>query len=242
MSNYITDFTFNPKQYGSLTLVDYRLLTSDLKNKLAAILRTAMLTASSQILCGGPETEQIAIGIENERAGGLTADEIDAFLEQYRAEQNTRTTVSQFVGNGIVKFALFNGVNLIGSVHICQASILSRNGNTVNVRITPLVHRTGVRVMNAARTAFTAQFIQDQANFARFALNNSFDVMKSPLVVQPVLIDSHPRNSRFETLQAVINFDASYETIMAGFGEIDSINGTEGSRQYKLFKLNTTVL
>jgi len=240
--HYLSEHTFKPKTYNGFTLVDYRLLTKAQRNKMAGILHTAILTATPEILCGGPETESLAVRIQNDIRGGIDAEELDAFMAQYRAEQNTRTTQAQFIGAGVVKFGLFSGTSLIGSVHICQSSVLSRNGDTINIRITPLVHRLGVRIMNPARTAFNAQFIQDQAMFSRFVLNNEFDVMRSPLVVKPILTDSHPRNGRFENMRAVIDFDSAFEAIMATFSEINSINGAEGARAYKLFKLVTTVL
>lgn len=237
MSNiYISNKIFEPKTFNAFTLKDYRSLTDAEKNKYVSILNAAMRTAIPEILCGGPETELIALDIENVRLGGMDDDQIVAFLTKYREEAPLRTTVTDFIGAGSVRFALFNGSNLIGSVIITQTSIINRIGSTIEVKITPLLHRTGVRVLNVARTDITAAFIQDQASLIRYVLNNTFSVVDSSFVVKPILVNWHPRNTRFETMTAVINADAALDAIIATYSEITTVPGAEGARPYNLYK------
>jgi len=229
MPQYLSDKLFQTKVLNAWTLVDYRALNTVQKNTYWSILVEAMKTATPNILCGGSETEHIALAIQNEIESGI--DDPDAFLATYRAESNLRTTDNDFNGVGHIRFALFNNADLIGSVVITQASILDKQGNIVKVKITPLLHRRGVRVFNRARTAITAAWTSDQATLIRYVLNNDFPVEDSSIVARPVLVNPRPRNSRFETWQAIIDYDASMKTIMDTFPEIEAVPAFEGARQ-----------
>ena len=234
MLKYLSDKLFQTKVLNAWTLVDYRALNTVQKNTYWSILVEAMKTATPNILCGGSETEHIALAIQNEMESGL--DDPAAFLDTYRAESNLRTTDNDFNGVGHIRFALFNNTDLIGSVVITQASILNKQGGVVSVRITPLLHRQGVRVFNRARTAITAAWTSDQATLIRYVLNNDFPVEDSSIVARPVLVNPHPRNGRLENWQAIVNYDAALATIMATFNEITTETAFEGARPYKLYK------
>jgi len=234
-TNYITDAIFETKVFNALTLIDYRTLSLVDRNKYVDIVYGVLLTVIPEVLCGGPETERVALKIfMGDR--DVSEAEVKTFLAQYRADANTRTTPAQFTGQGIIRFALYNGSNLIGSVLVTQASIVARNGTTIEVKITPSLHRQGVRVFNAAKTAITNGFIQDQASLFRYMLNNTFDVVDSSFVGKPVLIDPHPKNTRFESSLVTIKYDAALAAVMATYPEITTVQGFEGARAYNLYK------
>ena len=68
MAVYFTKFTFTPKQLTqNIQLVDYRTLSSIQKTNFNELIKSAMLTAIPEILCGGSETEAIAFQIEVQR-------------------------------------------------------------------------------------------------------------------------------------------------------------------------------
>lgn len=234
MSAYITDAIFETKVFNAFTLVDYRTLTQPERNAYQEILHEALLTTIPEVLCGGPETERLALKMfMGER--DVSEAEVINFLAQYRAATN-RTTPAQFTGQGIVRFALYSGSNLIGSVLVTSASITARNGNIIEVKLTPSILRTGVNVFNAARTRVTAAWTQDQALLFRYMLNNTFGVADSSIAVKPTLIDPHPRNTLFAALQATIDYDADLAAIMATYIEITTVQGFEGARAYNLYK------
>ena len=205
-----------------------------------------MVTAPPEILCGGSETSFVALEAHAARLGIDISDisDIDVydFLNNYEATKENRTTVDKFIGDGIVRFGLFNGETIIGAVHICQAKILNRIDDIVAVGITPLVHRVGVRVFNRTYTSLTQQFLSDQVSLIRYVLNNTFDVYDSPFIVKPVVVDPHPRNITHENSSAVVAYDNAMATAMSAFNEINTVQAFEGARQYNLYKLKTTPL
>lgn len=233
--HWISNRIFETKTFNAFTLKDYRILSEAEQHSYGRIIKAAMITAIPEILCGGPETEHIALAIENIRREGMDAEETTEFITAYRAASSLRTTAEQFTGDGTVRFALFSGVNLIGSVIITQSSILARNGATIDVKITPLMHRRNVPVLNPSRTAITAAWTNDQASLIRYMLNNTFAVEDSSLIIKPTLVDPHPRNGRFETLQAVVDYDVALTAIMDKFPEITTVVANEGARPYNMF-------
>lgn len=232
MPRFISDRVFEPKTFGLFTLVDYRTLNTADKNRFASIVNATVRTAIPSIICGAEGTESIALEMENARVGGMGPEDINEFIAQYRASFVNRATTEQLEGAGMLKFALYRNGGVMGAVFVKQTSIVERIGSLVRVKITPLVHRQGVRVLNAAGTAFTANWISDQASFIRYALNNTFNVEDSSIVVEPVLCDSHPRNTMFETWRPMIDYDAALTIAMSAFAEITTVPLLEGARHY----------
>lgn len=234
MSIYLTDYTVVSVTIAGFTLVDIRLLPDKIQNDVHDITRAALLTVPRNLYCGGVEVEDIALRQAIE-SGEINPEDEDEFLEQYRAEANTRMSTEEFIGAGILSFGLFSGKDLVGAANIGRVSVLRRVGTEIQVRVTGSLFRRGVRVFNAARTRVTAQFTQDQANFFRGLLNTTFISKDTNITARVVLVDPHMKNSRYATLQATIDYDTALAAQMATFPEIVSLNANEGARVYKVY-------
>jgi hypothetical protein len=239
MGDYITDKIINSKSLvvggATLTMIDVRSLTDDQYSQYNNIVKAALATTPSSLYCGAAHNVALKQAIDD--AGGfMTPEDQTAFLVTYEAAASTRMTEAQVIGNGMMKFAVFNASGvMIGAITIMRAIIQSMIVREAQVRITASFFRNGVSVFNAARTALTANFTSDQATFYRFLLTNVFDVADSDLTIKVVVVDPHAINSRYEGLAATINYDADLKTLMQAFPDVKIIPALEGVRPYSIY-------